>query len=234
METGDLSQWYFPSAGPTGNYGGAIENSGIASASASRDVANTGGYSAKLTITTPNTPESGARLFRWLEPQVFPDLYYRAWYYFPQIYAPNGNPAWWNVFQWKSGHLVNGQRVVDQFFVLNVGETADNGQPVMYFYLCPPNAGTCYGQTRPFTFIPVGQWFHVEARYVCAGDNTGRVTIWQNGSPTALFDISNVQTRYPDGDCEWSVNNYSSSLNPSTATIYVDDVAICSGERCPQ
>jgi len=29
------------------------------------------------------------------------------------------------------------------------------------------------------------------------------------------------------------VNNYSDGLNPTTATIYIDDAAICSGGRCP-
>lgn len=235
METGDLSEWFAPSTGPTGNNGGDIENSGTATAVASTDVAHTGNFSAKLTITTPSTPDSGTRLFRWLQPQTVPDLYYRAWYYFPQLETPNGNPAWWNVMRWKSGHLVNGQKVSDPFFVISVGATTVNGQTAMYFYLCPPTAapGTdCDAQTPPYTLIPVGQWVELEAHYVCAGDNAGHVTIWQDGSQTPLFDIPNVQTRYADGDCGWSVNNYSSSLNPATATIYVDDTAICSGARC--
>lgn len=235
METGDLSEWFAPSTGPTGNNGGDIENSGTASAVASTDVAHTGNFSGKLTITTPSTPDSGARLFRWLQPQTVPDLYYRAWYYFPQLVTPNGNPAWWNVMQWKSAHLVNGQSVSDPFFEVSVGETTLNGQAVMYFYLCPPGVPVggpgCLQQTG-VTLIPVGQWVELEAHYVCAGDNSGHVTIWQGGSQTPLFDIPNVQTRYPDGDCSWSVNNYSNSLNPSTVTIYVDDAAICSGTRC--
>jgi len=215
--------------------GGDVENSGIASASASRDQAHTGSFSAALTITTPSTPDSGTRLFRWREPRAYPDLYYRVWYYFPQISTPNGNPAFWNVLQWKSEHVISGARVSDPFFVLNVGEASDNGQAAsMYFSLCPPKGGACYSQVRPFTFIPVGNWFEVEARYVCAGDDTGHVTIWQNGSQAPLFDIPNVQTRYADGDCSWSVDNYSNSLSPSSGTVYIDDAEICSGGRCPQ
>jgi hypothetical protein len=57
------------------------------------------------------------------------------------------------------------------------------------------------------------------------------VTFWQDG--TQIFDVPNVQTRYADGPCAWSVNNYSSSLDPVGATIYIDDAAICSGGRCP-
>jgi len=92
------------------------------------------------------------------------------------------------------------------------------------------NTKTSY-QQEAIKNIPDGQWFRVQAFYKCAGDNTGHVTFWQDGAQ--IFDVPNVQTRYADGDCQWSVNNYSKSLNPSTATIYMDDAAICSGGRCP-
>jgi hypothetical protein len=46
------------------------------------------------------------------------------------------------------------------------------------------------------------------------------------------MDVSSVHTRYADGNCEWSVNNYSASLTPNPAIIYVDDAAICLGGRC--
>lgn len=39
------------------------------------------------------------------------------------------------------------------FHVLNVGETTYNREPVMYFYLCPLNGGTCLSQTAPSPFI---------------------------------------------------------------------------------
>ena len=61
------------------------------------------------------------------------------------------------------------------------------------------------------------------AYYQCAPDNTGRVAIWQDG--VRLFDVRNVPTRHADGDCQWSVNNYSNGLTPSSATIYIDDAA---------
>lgn len=88
METGDLSQWYSSMNATVGSLGGAIENSGIASVVASTDFAHSGRYSAKLTITTPDTPTSGVRLFRWGEPEKYPQLYYSVWYYFPQSYIP--------------------------------------------------------------------------------------------------------------------------------------------------
>jgi Polysaccharide lyase len=226
METSDLSQWSLPD-GPGGpNAGGGVFDSGTSVASVDAvSVAHSGLHSAKLYINTLNSPgvsTSGARLFRWLEPQTHSDLYYSVWYYFPQRYTPNANPPWWNVFQWKSKR----GETSDPFFALNVGNRSDGS---MYVYLYDQNAKASYSQT--IKNIPIGQWFHIEAFYKCAGDKTGHVTFWQDG--TQLFDVSKAQTRYADGNCSWSVNNYAASLNPPTATIYVDDAAICTGGRCP-
>ena len=226
METGDLSEWSRPDVPGGPHTGGGVFDSGTATATVGvASPAHSGIHSAKLYINTLNPAEistSGVRLFRWLEPESQSELHYSVWYYFPRRYIPNGNPPWWNVFQWKSKR----GDAIDPFFALNVGNRPDGS---MYFYLYNQNTKTSYQQA--IKNIPDGQWFRVEAFYKCAGDNTGHVTFWQGGAQ--IFDVPNVQTRYADGDCQWSVNNYSKSLNPSTATIYIDDAAICSGGRCP-
>lgn len=219
METGDLSQWFYPMTSAVGNFGGDIEDSGVAAAAASTDFAHGGAYSAKLTITTPDTPTSGVRLFRWAEAQTYPQLFYSVWYYFPQSYTPS---LFWNVLQWKSKHLVSGVATSDPFFSLEVGA---NPSGEMYFYLGDQNTNTTFQQPpQSLIPIPVGRWFNVEAFYKCDGTGAGQVTIWQDG--TLLWDVHNVNTRYADGDCAWSVNNYSSGLAPATASIYIDDAAI--------
>jgi hypothetical protein len=226
METGDLSQWSVPDLPGGPNAGGGIFNSGIATASVD-DVAVThsGLHSARLFILARENTDlatSGTRLFRWLEPETHPELYYSVWYYFPQRYTTTGNPAWWNVQQWKSKHAAGN----DPFFALNVGNATDGS---MYFYVYDQNSKKSY--TQKIKNLLDGRWVHVEAFYKCAGDNSGHVSFWQDG--VQIFDIPNVQTRYADGNCAWSVNNYSSGLQPSGASIYVDDAAICTGNRCP-
>src|SRR5206468_8639093 len=139
-----------------------------------------------------------------------------------QVYTPT---FYWNVLQWKSNNGVQN----NPFFTLGVGNLAPS-EP-MYFYLYNPQTSTPYPQSPPGWSIPIGQWTHVEAHYVCSGSADGRVTIWQDG--VQILDVAGVQTKYPDGDCQWSVDNYSDGLSPSRATIYVDDVAICWGGRCP-
>jgi hypothetical protein len=238
METGDLSEWFLPPVSNPNYAGGGIFNSSIATTCVDV-IAHTGSYSAKLSINTaipPQSQTSGARLFRWLEPQTYSDLYYTVWYYFPQRYSVNGSPSWWNVLAWKS-HIPGGAD--SPFFILSVGNlsTTDGTTGPMYLYLYNQNTQTAYTQTPPPglspKFIPEAQWFRLDAFYRCAADNTGHVTIWQDGQ--LMFDVPNVPmgTRYPNGDCQWSINNYSNSLSPSTATIYVDDAAICTGGFCP-
>ncbi len=217
MENGSLDDWWSPETQANHgccNLGGEFD-SGIGSSLAAKDFAHTGDWSAKMTITTPSgTSEmSGTRLFRWGEPQTHSALYYSVWYYFPQRYSA---PNWWNVFQWKSKRS---DTINDPFFILNIGNRSDGS---MYYYLYDWQKNISYDQS--LMNIPVGQWTQVEAFYQCVGDNTGHVTFWQDGKQ--IFDVSNVQTRYSDGDCQWSVNNYSNLLSPSPATIYIDDAVI--------
>ncbi len=210
-ETGDISQWYIPSTGPVGDYGGGLYLTGTAGSAASQEQARAGGWGLKMTITTP--PESAARMFRWREPRTFPALYYSVWYFFPQRYSVG---LYWNVLQWKSLRPAGAN---DPFFILNVGNRSNGA---MYFYLYNWQSGQEF--TQSVKNIPAGQWFKVDAFYQCAGDGTGRVAIWQDD--TLLFDLPNVQTRYADGDCQWSVNNYSNGVSPTPAVIYIDDAAI--------
>ncbi len=156
-------------------------------------------HAAKLVINTQHSPEvstSGARLFRWLEPEGHSELYYSVWYYFPQRYFPNGNPPWWNVFGWKSQRGGSS----DPFFALNVANRPDGA---MYLYLYNPITKTSYSQS--IKTIPEGRWFRLEAFHKCSGNNTGHVTFWQDGEQ--ILDVPNVQTRYGNGSCVWSINN---------------------------
>jgi hypothetical protein len=211
FETGDITQWYLPAKSAGSNEGGGIFNSGLGSSVASTEYAHTGRWGLKMAITAP--PESGTRMFRWRESRSIPDLYYTVWYYFPQNYSV---PSYWNVLQWKSN---NASGTTDPFFVLNVGNRPDGS---MYFNLFDWQNRRTYLQS--VVNIPVGRWIKVDAHYVCAPDNSGAVAIWQDG--TALFDVTNVRTRYASGECHWSVDNYSDNIWPWPAVIYIDDAEI--------
>jgi len=214
MEGGNLNEWSL-------NSGGGEFDSGSADSVPSQDVAHSGTWSAKMTLSTAG---SGTRLFRWAESQSHTDLYYSVWYYYPQKYNIGG---WQNIFQWKSKHSAG----VDPFFYL-VPRNRSNGNMHLTLDWWPgltiegPHAGESGGRTydQGLKDIPVGQWFQIEAHYVCSGDFAGHLTVWQDG--VQLFDLSNVRTRYLDGDCQWSVNNYGDNISPMPVVTYSDDAAI--------
>jgi len=210
-ETGDLSNWTI--SGPSGS--GGMFNSGTATGVASPDYAHTGTYSLKATISG----SSAVRMFRWNETYQNPTMYYSAWYYFPQRYQATA--GWWNIMQWKSVTQANNCNLSlsDPFYVLDVHNRADG---TMYLRLYNWQKGFYTEQT--LKNINVGQWVHVQAYYKSAGDNTGHVTIWQDG--VQIIDLANVQTKYTGGCYAWSVDNYSGGLSPNPATIYADDVSI--------
>jgi hypothetical protein len=164
-------------------------------------------------------------MFRWLEPQMHPDLYYRVWYYFPRAYTVTGSgtgdeDSFWNILQWKSSSTAPPAN--DPFFSVNVGNRRDGR---MYLYLYDSNTRTHHGQD--LANVPVGEWFLIAALYESRGDESGQVRIWQND--TLLWSLTGVQTRYPDsagGSTTWSVNSYSNGVDPEVASFYIDDVEI--------
>jgi hypothetical protein len=224
MEGGNLDDWWIP--GVPANGGGQY-NSLDGLSVASQDYAHSGSWSAKMTIsaTTVNGHSSGTRLFRWHEPQQNRELYYSVWYFIPQFYTVNG---WANWFEYKS-KTTDGLN--DPFFFLDVRNSASTG--AMYFMLTwwaglqiegPGPGQSGYRTWTSPLYLPVGRWFKVEARYVCAPDFTGAIQVWQDG--IEIFHLEGVKTRYSNGDCQWAVANYGTNITPSPVVIYVDDAVI--------
>jgi Putative Ig domain len=212
FETGDTSQWYLPVGGTWGDFGGGEFDSGSAQSAVSHDNTHSGSSSLAMTIDT-SAEESGTRMFRWREPRLYPELYYTVWYYFPRVYSV---ARYWNILQWKSKRPTGAD---DTFFNVVVGNRPDGS---IFLYLYDWQRKKSYIQD--IQNVPVGQWFRLQAFYRCTDSDTGQVTVWQDGGQ--LFNVENVSTRYADGDCEWSVNNYSDGLDPAPSMIYIDDAAI--------
>jgi hypothetical protein len=71
--------------------------------------------------------------------------------------------------------------------------------------------------------VPIGRWFQTEALVRAAGDATGQLTVWFDG--TLVFDVSG-QPVMPSSYVEWSVGGVAEVISPAPATLYVDDAAI--------
>lgn len=210
MEEGNMGDWYYPSTGPTGSFGGGEYNDGGGISSASQEQAHTGVWSAKLVLPQG---AGGVRLFRWKESQANPAAYYSAWFYFPQRYTV---ASWWNIFQFKSKTSSRN----DPFWIINVGNRSDGS---MYLYLYDwVTTKRNYYQT--LANVPVGRWMRIEAFLQQSASGAGVLRVWQDG--VQVFDLAGITTKYADGDQQWSVNNYSDGVSPAPTTIYVDDALI--------
>ena len=186
-------------------------NSDGGTSDVSKDVAYAGQWSAKMVLPNASTQVQGVRLFRWCEAQQNQELYYSAWYYFPQRYT-SGN--WWTIMQWKSNGSYNAK------FQVTVGNRSD-GQMYVYLGRGTDSGGGAWHQN--IANLPVGKWVHLEVYVKKATDTTGRVTLWQDG--VQLIDLPGVQTAN-SSDLSWAVINYGERINPSTVTVYADNAAI--------
>ncbi len=199
-----MSQWNMNHCGGEYNSSGGVSG-------ASTNVARSGHYAARLHLPDTGSRQQGVRLVRWCESQHHTEAYYSAWYYFPRAYTVN---YWWGVMQWKSADSAGRQQSAWM-----VGVNSRNGQ--MYLRLW--DYFNRRGHDQWTTPLPVGRWVHIEGYYRKAADNTGQVTIWQDGKQ--ILHAANIKTIYTD-NVHWSVINYGERLNPATVTIYADDAAI--------
>lgn len=226
METGDLREWWSPCAtqGACGNAGGGEFDSNSGGSVASMDVAHSGQWSAKMTITGIDSSSAATRLTRWKEPYAHKELYYSAWYFIPRPYAV-GPYGFQNLWQHTS---TTGTRNTPIFVIGRLPGTG--AMPYLSLTWWPtaeegPYRGQ-YGSRnwRASIAMPVGQWFHIETRYVCASDFTGMIQVWQDGA--LIFDLENIKTGYAGGMCGWSINNYGLKVTPTPVVIYTDDAGI--------
>jgi chitodextrinase len=232
MEAGNMLEWYLDGGGgefngnPGNNPGTGLVPMNVAGSlsQATQEQARSGTWSAKLSI-----PGSwgAVRLWRWKESMVYRELYYSAWYFVPQLYTMDvragGSTNWW---QYKSTTPI-GQN--DPFFLLGWQNTGPGAMRMDMTWWGPATDGPLPGQRGLRRWvstvdIPIGRWFHIEVRHVCAGDFTGAIQVWQDG--VELFHLEGVKTRYPTGDCKWALSNYASNISPSPYYFYADDVAI--------
>lgn len=226
FEVGDFSEWYSPETGPSGNYGGGVYESGVAS----HAVETVSGLKAgKLTITAP--PSAGSRLFRWKELRENRELVCQANVMLPQavtLTAPASTGQFWLLMQFKSRSVAN---AVDPIWGIVLRNSPGGLMPWI------DNWGQYLGATyRNFQLagakpLAVGAWTTFKMQLRQGNNNDGRLRVWQDG--VLLFDKDAITTSYNNPafntwacSNEWSVNAYSDGTAPSPCSIYVDDASI--------
>lgn len=239
MEDGTLGEW--ARQGDGGEF-----DSGNADARVAAGRARSGRHSAELVWRGPE--ESGTRLFRWGESRRNRDLFYQAWFFFPERYALTGDARtgrYWDLFQFKSTTF-DGSRNDPIWFIgvrsalKRIGARRGRSVRVLVPQLVwwprgleGPRRGErgSLGLVRNGVSLPVGRWFRIRARVRQSSGFDGVVQIWLGGR--RIFDLRHVRTGYRNCrynwwcvDQGWSVNLYSDGLSPAPARIYVDDARI--------
>jgi len=84
-----------------------------------------------------------------------------------------------------------------------------------------------YGPTVPLV-APIGRWFQIEAFVHQATDDSGRISVWIDG--TKLAEVSGVPT-VPTLWLGWSVGSTSNAIAEDTVESYLDDALIVAPRR---
>lgn len=170
--------------------------------------AHSGTYAAAFHVVSN---DSDANQSRCVRQGIFPkEVYLSAWYFLPFAASNRGN---WNLFHYRGGNAIPTEGLWD----ISIA-TAANGELGLYIRKGGETAGI--GETPP---IPIGVWFQIEVFFRRAADDTGELTLYQDGQKIASITGESTDT-FTWG--QWYVGNLSDGLMPNDFTLYVDDVSI--------
>lgn len=177
----------------------------------------TGHYAAAFTVNTD--PEALGTQARCVRQGILPEsATYGAWYYFPEMNASSAN---WNLFHFQGGATPS--ELLRGLWDLSIGLDADGG---MRLVVRDGLSGT-YHETTGIPPLPVNRWVHLEFSLRRAAEPTGMVEVRQDGElGLRLSDIVTDDTAWG----QWYLGNLADELEPTSSTVYVDDVTL---ERLP-
>jgi hypothetical protein len=226
------------SAAP-GTGGFYVSSAGDSSVGISAEHAHSGRYSVKLTSSAslPNPgpePAGGGGIYK---SGIFPqEAYYSAWYYLPQSYITT---TAWTILRFPGVRNADAGPDAGLNEVLNLSLESQEDTPqdnTMTLLLGDTNRQYL---TSPLAVPPpvvhAGRWFQLEAFYRNAIDSSGHFTVWLDG--TRIYDVARP-TNAPIGDGGPNPEVYFTPCSlvyqlepigdagPTSAEIYVDDVAI--------
>jgi putative cell wall-binding protein len=238
-ESGGVSQW------------DGVSISGDADAEVVSSPARSGGDALKLIKWHVDGSHSAGVRMRVEElgpdPENLPtDAYYSVWYFVPFAFEGMSN-----VFQFKQadvdrwdagGNPTHQTRRMLSSFTMNWDGA---GYDLEYKTRIDQGTGAWRGGPadsllKANTNIPVGEWFHVEMRYVWNDQGRGRSTLWLNGSQ--VWDLTGLYTEannlvYNQEPRQWVVSHYLGDwqgyVAPGDSWIMIDDAVISTNRTGP-
>ncbi|HEY2406491.1 MAG TPA: heparin lyase I family protein [Polyangiaceae bacterium] len=210
-ETGTLSDWQQGSYSEWLQDGGALAvdtvqaRSGRFALDATAAAASAGATSAAMLLRTGDLPESA---------------YYSAWFYVPTAIA---SADYWLIFKFRSRTPADAGAMDVELWDVDLTPQASDVQ-IRVFHHTSDSQATAGTQVDPIAPmpIPLGRWFQVEAFLRAVDDDSGRLTLWQDGA--LLYDIQGPSA--PSSYVQWSAGSAAEALSSGQAKVYVDDAAI--------
>jgi hypothetical protein len=141
------------------------------------------------------------------------DAAYGAWYFVPSLANNTSN---WNLMHFQGG---TDAASMHGLWDVSLGSADDGGLFVYVFDFLRGTIRVPIGAVE----APVGAWFHIEFRLRRSADESGEVTLYQDGQ--VILELRALATDDSEW-AQWYVGNYANALTPPDATVYVDDVTI--------
>ena len=208
-ETGNFSEW-------TATGGGAVEAVAPNAVEISTVRVHQGTYATRLTITTATAAvQENAVLGR--AGGLPEEAYYSAWYYLPQPVAVG---IFWVVMKFRERAVADDPATSGELYDLDL-RTLPSGEMSLRLYDHRRFADIPLDVPDPV--VPLDRWFHLEAFYRNAQDDTGRLAYWLDGVP--IVDVRG-RAMAPNPWVGWQACSVGENLAPTTAVLYVDDAAI--------
>jgi len=209
FETGSFSEWMSAAGGSVS----APAPPNVAEIASDR--VHRGGFAARLTIdaATGAGQQSVALARKGSLPAA---AYYSAWYYLPRTITVDG---YWVLMKIRKRDVADDPATEGELFDVDLVSMPTGEMGLQLFD--HRSQGNAPLLANPV--VPVGVWFQLEAFYRDAADDTGRFTVWFDG--TQVADLSGSPTSQTPW-VEWSVVSVGEDLDPSAAVVYVDDCAV--------
>jgi hypothetical protein len=153
------------------------------------------------------------------------DVYCSAWYYMPAPLRPS--KYWWFfLFRSRQAPYDSVSKFRDEI-ALSFTPRSDGSVVTSLLQrssMLPPDSPELDESVPPVVElpVPVAQWFHIEVFHRTGTDDTGHVTVWQDGELT--FDVGgrNSETNH----AEWMIGGVVDALTTNASQLYIDDAAI--------
>jgi len=161
------------------------------------------------------------------------DAIYTCWFWANER-IDMGGASWDNIMQWKVKYSTN---ISYPIFTIGFNVRGGKGSGGPNFLELRHGmehfGGSSYNVPQLNQInVPIQQWFKVQARYIQATNNTGRVIVELDG--VLIYDVNNVLTKPLTNtksggtfnDIMWSVNNYGQGFIPAIRTLFIDSASI--------